>query len=142
MKCFTQGPGRPRTRELALLNATETSNAANTRLVLRQDIMAGFGAACVALPTSLASGVLIYVPLGAAYIAQGAVAGLYAGIVAGAVAALAARSSFVITSPLASGSIILPAVVTDLFRQAEFTGQPHFIIVSLSLCVPLAGFFH
>ena len=123
------------------MNATETSNAANTRLVLRQDIMAGFGAACVALPTSLASGVLIYVPLGAAYIAQGAVAGLYAGIVAGAVAALAASSSFVITSPLASVSIILAALVTDLLSQAEFSGQPHLIIVAVSLCVLVAGLF-
>src|SRR5215475_3026837 len=102
MKCFTQGLGRLRTREVALLNATETSNAANTRPVLRHDLMAGFSAACVALPTSRASGVLIYVPLGADYIAQGAVAGLYAAIVAGAVAGLVASSSFIITSPLAS----------------------------------------
>src|SRR5215472_18442319 len=129
MKCFTQGPGRPRTRELALLNATETSNAANT--ILRQDIMAGFSAACVALPTSLASGVLIYVPLGAAHIAQGAVAGLYAAIVAGAVAALVASSSFIITSPLASVSVILAALVTYLLGQAEFGDQPHLIILAV-----------
>lgn len=89
------------------MNASQTSNAANARSVLRKDIMAGLSAACVALPTSLASGVLIYVQLGGAYTAQGAVAGLYAGIVAGAAAALAASSSFIITSPLASVSIIL-----------------------------------
>ena len=124
-----------------MLSAIQTSNAANARSALCRDIMAGFTAACVALPTSLASGVLIYVPLGAAYIAQGAVAGLYAAIGAGAGAALVASSSFIITSPLASVSIILAALVTYLSGQAEFDGQPHLIILAVSLCVLVAGLF-
>jgi hypothetical protein len=82
-----------------LLNATQTSNATNARSALVHDIMGEFSGACVTLQGSLTSGVLIYAPLAAAYIAQGAVAGLHAAIVAGPVAALVASSSFIITSP-------------------------------------------
>src|SRR5690349_14197683 len=79
---------------------------------LRRDGLVGLSIACITLPVALSSGVLALAPLGPAYVATGAVAGLYGAIAAGAVAALIASSSFVITSPRASVAAVQASIGT------------------------------
>jgi MFS superfamily sulfate permease-like transporter len=109
------------------------------RAFLRREIGAGLSAALVAVPICISSGVLAYAPLGLGYIARGAVAGLTSGALAAVVAAFVASSSFVISSPRASISLIQASVAAFLLRNEAFAGNPDMIIDAVSLCAFLAG---
>jgi sulfate permease, SulP family len=106
---------------------------------VRREIGAGLSAALVAVPICISSGVLAYAPLGLGYIARGAVAGLTSGAFAAIVAAFVASSSFVISSPRASISLIQASVAAFLLRNESFAGNPDMIIDAVSLCAFLAG---
>src|SRR5690606_17949260 len=73
---------------------------------LRQDVVAGIAVACISLPICLATGLLLFNPLGSAYYAAGIAASLYGFIVGGTAAALAGRSSFLVSSPRASTALV------------------------------------
>jgi sulfate permease, SulP family len=106
---------------------------------VRREIGAGLSAALVAVPICISSGVLAYAPLGLGYIARGAVAGLTSGAFAAVVAAFVASSSFVISSPRTSISLIQASVAAFLLRNESFAGNPDMIIDAVSLCAFLAG---
>jgi len=106
---------------------------------VRREIGAGLSAALVAVPICISSGVLAYAPLGLGYIARGAVAGLTSGAFAAIVAAFVASSSFVISSPKASISLIQASVAAFLLRNESFASNPDMIIDAVSLCAFLAG---
>jgi len=74
----------------------------------RNEIAAGAIASILSLPVCVAAGVLAFSPLGPAYAALGATAGLLGAIAAGGISALAATSSFVVTIPRVSETIELP----------------------------------
>jgi sulfate permease, SulP family len=122
------------------LLALSTEEAAGMSVAfLRREIGAGFSAALVALPICISSGVLAYAPLGDAYIARGAVAGLTSGALAGIFAAIVASSSFVLSSPRASISLIQGSVASFLLQNSSFAHDPEMIIDAISLCGLLAG---
>ena len=104
-----------------------------------QEILAGLSAACVMLPISLSAGVLVYAHVGAGFLAQGAAAGLLTAVIAGVVAATLASSSFIITGPLASASIVLATLPTYLIGKEPFAHEPNLIILAIALCVFFAG---
>jgi sulfate permease, SulP family len=104
-----------------------------------QEIAAGLTAACVTLPLSLSAGVLVYSPMGIGFLAQGAAAGILTAVVAGVLAAMLATSSFIITGPLASTSIIPAALTAYLADRQPFAHEPNLIISAIALCVLLAG---
>lgn len=106
---------------------------------LWRDVFAGVAATCVSLPLSISAAVLIYAPLGASYIAQGAIAGLFTAIIVGIIYATLATSSFVIISPLASTAIILTSLSTGLMEKATFAADPRYVILAIVLCVFIAG---
>jgi MFS superfamily sulfate permease-like transporter len=105
----------------------------------RQDIIAGLVVGILALPVCLAAGVLVFSALGPNYVAEGAAAGLYGAIVAGSVAALFATSSFVITCPRGSPSLVLASLIAALLINPAFTGNPRLVIAAAALCAFLAG---
>lgn len=83
----------------------------------------------------IASGVLAYSPLGAEWVAEGAVAGVIAAIVGGIVAALLQRSSFVTSMP--SNSLIQASVLGSLL--IAFDGNTAHALLAFVGCVMLSG---
>ncbi len=105
----------------------------------QQDIVAGLVVGVLALPICLAAGVLVFGPLGPAYVAEGAAAGLYGAIAAGTVAALVAKSSFTITCPRGSPSLVLASLIAATIANPAFAGNPRLVLGAAALCVFLAG---
>lgn len=105
----------------------------------QRELAAGLVAGIVGIPMALAPGVLVFAPFGADYVAEGAAAGLYGAIVSGALAAAIATSSFVISLPRASTSLVLATLVAALLANPAFAGNPHLVIAMAALCVFLAG---
>lgn len=105
----------------------------------RQEVTAGLTAGVLGLPMCLAAGVLVFAPLGPDHVAEGAAAGLFGFIVSGAIAALVATSSFVITVPRASPSLVLATLIAALMANQAFAGNPGLIVATAALCVFLAG---
>ena len=104
----------------------------------QRDIVAGLVVGLLALPICLAAGVLVFDPLGRAYVAEGAAAGLYGAIAAGTIAALVATSSFAITCPRGGPSLVLASLIAALIAN-PFAGNPRLVIGAAALCVFLAG---
>ena len=105
----------------------------------RKDVAAGAVASIVSLPICVASGVLAFAPLGPDYAAMGAAAGLCGAIVTGIVAALIATSSFIITSPRVSESLILASLIITLSKNPAVAGDKYLIVVAVFSCVMLGG---
>ena len=105
----------------------------------QRDIVAGLVVGVLALPFCLAAGVLVFGPLGPAYVAEGAAAGLYGAIAAGAVAASIATSSFAITCPRGSPALVLASLIATLIVNPAFARNPQLVIGAAALCVFLAG---
>jgi SulP family sulfate permease len=112
---------------------------AMTLAQLRRELAAGVSTALVALPVCISSGVLAYAPLGGDFIAKGAAAGLTGGAVSAILTSSVASSSFVMSSPRASISLIQASLAAFLLRQNGFDGSPAMIIDTISLCGLLAG---
>ena len=107
---------------------------------LRKDIAAGAIASIVSLPVCVASGVLAFAPLGPSYAAIGAAAGLCGAVVTGIVAALIATSSFIITSPRVSESLLLASLIIALSANPAISNNKELIVVAVFSCVMLGEF--
>jgi len=105
----------------------------------RQDINAGAIASIVTLLVCIASGVLAFAPLGPSYAAMGAAAGLCGAIVAGSVSALVATSSFIMTSPRVSESLLLASLIVVLSGKSAVANDKSLIVNIVFLCVVLGG---
>jgi MFS superfamily sulfate permease-like transporter len=105
----------------------------------RQDITAGAIASIITLPVCIASGVLAFAPLGPSYAAMGAAAGLCGAIVATAVSALVATSSFIMTSPRVSESLLLASLIIALSNKSAVANDNSLIVIAVFLCVALGG---
>jgi SulP family sulfate permease len=103
------------------------------------EVRAGIATAIVTLPVSLSGGLLAYAPFGPALSARGAAAGLLGATVGGFFAALAARSSFIISSPRASSALVLAGLATALLAHEPFTGNLALTGSAMAICLLLAG---
>jgi SulP family sulfate permease len=103
------------------------------------DVRAGIATAIVTLPVSLSGGLLAYAPFGPTFSARGAAAGLLGATVGGFFAALAARSSFIISSPRASSALVLASLATALLAHEPFTGNLALTGIAMAICLLLAG---
>ena len=121
---------------MAVESALET-RATDSRW--RKEITAGLIAGVLALPMCLAAGVLVFAPLGPDFVAEGAAAGLFGFIVAGAIAAFVSTSSFVVTVPRASPSLVLATLIAGLLINPAFAGNTTLIVAAAALCVFLSG---
>jgi SulP family sulfate permease len=88
---------------------------------LRGDIFGGLTTSVVALPLSVAFGVAAFAPLGPEYVAQGALAGLYASIIAGALASIFGGTPAQISGPTAPMSVVVTSIIVNLMKDPELT---------------------
>ena len=103
---------------------------------LSGDLWGGFAAMLVALPSAIAFGVTIFSPLGAAFGAQGALAGMLGVTILGFVAAAFGGTQRLISAPCAPAAAILTAVTIELSRQSN---EPSAIVISLFLIALTCG---
>ena len=79
------------------------------------DIWGGLAAMLVALPSSIAFGVLVYSALGSEYVGQGALAGILGAAALGIIAPVVGRTGGLISAPCAPAAAVLSALVASLF---------------------------
>ena len=97
----------------------------------------GFAAMLIALPSSIAFGVLIYTVLGPEYAGQGAMAGILGAAALGLVAPLIGRTGGLISAPCAPAAAVLSALVAGLLAGK---GENGLELASIPLLLALTAF--
>lgn len=105
---------------------------------LAGDFWGGLASMLVALPSAIAFGVIIFSPLGRAYAAQGAIAGILGTIALGLVAPAFGGTQRLITTPCAPAAAVLSAFALDITRKGVGPDQA---LVMLALVALLCGVF-
>ena len=100
------------------------------------DLWGGLAAMLVALPAAIAFGVTIYSPLGASYVAQGALAGLLGVTALGLIVPALGGTNRLITAPCAPAAAVLAAFAIELMLSG---GSVASAILLISLLALLAG---
>jgi len=112
---------------------------------LRGDLFGGITASIVALPLAIAFGVAAFAPLGPDYVAQGALAGLYAFIIAGFLATIFGGTPAQITGPTAPMAVVITAFIARFARDPEFAhlgvSTAEAILLMVAATILLAGIF-
>ncbi len=106
-----------------------TSATLSTRH-LGGDLWGGLAAMMVALPSAIAFGVTILAPLGPAFGAQGAIAGIIGVTLLGLIAALFGGTQRLISAPCAPAAAVLSALTIQMTAQGH---APAFILLTLLL---------
>jgi sulfate permease, SulP family len=115
--------------------------AAEPSIDFRREIGAGLISSLVCLPLSLACGLLVFAPLGPDFVAMGAAAGLYGGAIVGMIAAVIATSSYIVTTSRVSMALVQAGLTGALAADPALAGQPAIIVMAVTLCLFLAGFW-
>jgi len=112
---------------------------------LRGDVFGGITASVVSLPLAIAFGVAAFAPLGPEYVAQGALAGLYAFIIAGFLATVFGGTPGQITGPTAPMAVVITAFIARFTRDPEFAelgvGTAEAILLMVAATILLGGLF-
>jgi len=106
------------------------------------DVWGGLAAMLVALPSSVAFGILVYTALGPEYAGQGAMAGLLGAAALGIVAPLCGRTGGLISAPCAPAAAILTALIAGLLAGEDGAPLgPDAIMPLLALTALLSALF-
>src|SRR3990172_6966726 len=104
------------------------------------DLWGGLAAMLVALPSSIAFGVLTYTGLGPQYAGLGAMAGILGGAALGILAPLFGRTGGLISAPCAPAAAVLSALIVGLLEgKAGIKLTPADILSLLTLTALLAA---
>ena len=103
------------------------------------DLLGGFAAMLVALPSAIAFGILIYSPLGASHAAQGAITGILGAIAIGLVAPVFGGAPRLVSAPSAPAAAVLVALVSVLTGSGGNNFSADLIPVVISLVALFAG---
>jgi SulP family sulfate permease len=103
------------------------------------DLLGGFAAMLVALPSAIAFGILIYSPLGTSHAAQGAVTGILGAIAIGLVAPIFGGAPRLISAPSAPAAAVLVTLVSVLTRSGGNNFSADLIPAVIGLVALLAG---
>lgn len=104
------------------------------------DVWGGFAAMLVALPSSIAFGVLTYSVLGTEYAGAGALAGMLGAVALGLIAPLFGRTGGLISAPCAPSAAVLSALVASLAAEKAGAGHsPENIFILLALTALLSA---
>ncbi len=104
------------------------------------DFWGGLAAMLVALPSSIAFGVLVFTALGPEYAGQGAVAGILGAAALGIVTPLIGRTNGLISAPCAPAAAVLTALAASLYASTSSGGRsPDAILPLLALTILLAA---
>ena len=101
------------------------------------DVWGGLAAMLVALPSSVAFGVLVYSEMGPAHAGEGALAGILGAAALGIVAPLVGRNGGFITAPCAPAAAVLSAMVAGFVAGGGV--EPPRIVALLALTALLAA---
>lgn len=99
--------------------STQTSTADNEAPSLSGDVWGGLASMLVALPSSVAFGILVYSSLGQEYSGRGAMAGLLGAAVLGLITPFIGRNPGLISAPCAPAAAVLAALVSELLAGKE-----------------------
>ncbi|MBI4357099.1 MAG: SLC26A/SulP transporter family protein [Gammaproteobacteria bacterium] len=105
----------------------------NITRTLYPDLMGGLSAMLVALPSSIAFGLIIFAPLGSAYLAQGALAGILGSIAIGLVAPILGGAPRLVSAPCAPAAAVLAAHALQLANTPNLKISPQIVLLALSL---------
>jgi len=83
-----------------------------------RDVFGGLSAMLVAVPSSVAFGLMVYAPLGGDAAAQGALVGMVGAVALGVVAPLVGGTARLITAPCAPAAAVLAALTAQLMDDA------------------------
>ena len=100
------------------------------------DFWGGLAAMLVALPSAIAFGVAIYLPLSASHAAQGALAGILGATALGLIAPAMGGTNRLITAPCAPAAAVLAAFAFEFIQGG---GEPGAAMVMLSMLGLAAG---
>lgn len=100
------------------------------------DFWGGLAAMLVALPSAIAFGVTIYSPLGGAYVAQGALAGILGATALGLIAPALGGAKRLITAPCAPAAAVLSAFAIEMLAQDAGAAA---VLLLLTVLALLAG---
>jgi SulP family sulfate permease len=108
---------------------------------LQHDVLVSVPHALTILGVGIATGILVYAPLGPDYVGAGAVAGVYGTIFGGACATILARSSAIFWTPqivigLVQASLAATLMAIPIFARNHGTAE-----IALIACVACAGLF-
>jgi SulP family sulfate permease len=92
----------------------KTAHAENVSVSWIDDLWGGLAAMLVALPSSIAFGVLVYSAIGNEYVGAGALAGIIGAAALGIIAPIFGRTSGLISAPCAPAAAVLSALVVGL----------------------------
>ncbi|OGA49320.1 MAG: hypothetical protein A3F74_00585 [Betaproteobacteria bacterium RIFCSPLOWO2_12_FULL_62_58] len=106
---------------------------------LSGDLWGGLAAMLVALPSSIAFGVLIYTAIGPDYAGEGALAGILGAAALGIVAPLVGRNGGFITAPCAPAAAVMSALAAELAASGELTSDR--IMMLLAVTALLSALF-
>jgi SulP family sulfate permease len=95
----------------------------------------GLASMLVALPSSIAFGVVVYSALGPERAADGALAGIIGAAVLGIVAPLVGRNGGFITAPCAPAAAVLAAMAAGFAAQTEFSAERILALLALTALV-------
>lgn len=96
---------------------TQTEKVVNPKSSWSGDLWGGLAAMLVALPSSIAFGVLVYSTLGSEYVGAGALAGILGAASLGIVAPLVGRTGGLISAPCAPAAAVLSSFMADLLAN-------------------------
>ena len=119
-----------------MTTATGSAAGAGTRA---GDLWGGLAAMLVALPSSIAFGVLVYSAIAPDQAGAGALAGILGAATLGIVAPLVGRNGGFITAPCAPAAAILSALAAELVKRGGIA--PDRIVALLGLTALLASLF-
>jgi SulP family sulfate permease len=100
------------------------------------EIWAGLASMLVVLPSSIAFGIVVFSPLGAAYAASGAIAGIVGSIAIGIVAPLFGGTRRLVSGPSAPAAAVMSALALQL---SQLSLPPEHVLLLISLCSLGAG---
>lgn len=100
------------------------------------DFWGGLAAMLVALPSAIAFGVTIYAPLGASYVAQGALAGILGVTALGLIAPALGGTNRLISAPCAPAAAVLSAFAIEFLHDG---GNISALLLMLAILGFLAG---
>jgi SulP family sulfate permease len=96
------------------------------------DLLGGFAAMLVALPSAIAFGVVVYAPLGPNAASEGALSGVLGTIVLGCVAALFGGTDRLVTAPSAPAAAVLGGLVAELIEPGGAALRPELVPAALA----------
>ncbi|MBN1102664.1 MAG: SLC26A/SulP transporter family protein [Deltaproteobacteria bacterium] len=120
---------------------TQTGRKEQKAPSLAGDFWGGLAAMLVALPSSIAFGVLVYSSLGEEYIGQGALAGILGAAALGLVTPFIGKTGGLISAPCAPAAAVLSAFVTGLLAGDVDGIKPESILALMALALLLSAGF-